>query len=103
MPEKRKSTNEPIEFVNVRVDDTMNGASAVVVCIFDDEPMCMLITVPVSSQASKNGSQKRSLSWTDGRPSFDGSSENVTAKQPLERRTTDFLWPPGADPTAGSW
>ena len=33
------------------------AASAEVDGIFDDEPMCMLITVPVSEQARKKGSQ----------------------------------------------
>ncbi len=60
----------------------MNGASGDVAGIRDDEPMCMHTTVPVSSQAWKNGSQWRSLSCTDGSPSGCGFSENVTAKQP---------------------
>ena len=36
---------------------TATGASADVAGIRDDEPMCMLIVVCVSSQAAKNGSQ----------------------------------------------
>jgi hypothetical protein len=42
---------------NVSVEPTAAGASAEVDGIFDDEPMCMLIVVPVSAQARKKGSQ----------------------------------------------
>ena len=42
---------------NVSVEPTAAGASVEVDGIFDDEPMCMLMTVLVSSQARKNGSQ----------------------------------------------
>ena len=56
-PENKKSTIEKVALVWVRVDPTAGGASAEVDGIFDDEPMCMLTTVPVSSQAAKNGSQ----------------------------------------------
>ena len=75
---------------NVSVELTMNGASGDVAGIRDDEPMCMHTTVPVSWQASKNGSQWRPLSCTDGRPSGCGFSENATAKQPWAalRRTS---------------
>ncbi len=68
----------------------MNGASGEVAGIRDDDPMCMHTTVPVSSQAWKNGSQWRPLSCTDGRPSGWGFSEKVTAKQPRAalRRTS---------------
>ena len=45
-------------FWNVSVELTMNGASGEVDGILDDDPMCMLTTVSVSSQAWKNGSQK---------------------------------------------
>ena len=41
----------------VSVEPTAGGASADVDGIFDDDPMCMLMTVPVSAQARKNGSQ----------------------------------------------
>ena len=53
--------------LNVSVEPTAGGASGDVDGIFDDEPMCMLTTVPVSSHASKNGSQY-AASWIDGRP-----------------------------------
>ena len=37
---------------------TASGASSDDVCgVFVPEPMCMQITVPVSAQAAKNGSQ----------------------------------------------
>ena len=39
--------------------ESINGAltQADVLGIFDDEPMCMLMTVSVSSHAARNGSQ----------------------------------------------
>jgi hypothetical protein len=43
--------------LNVSVEPTAAGASGDVEGIFDDDPMCMQITVPVSAQARKNGSQ----------------------------------------------
>ena len=50
----------------------------------------MQITVPVSSQAVKSGSQNRSRSWMEGRPRFDGSSVKATAWKPRAalRRTS---------------
>ena len=56
-PEKRKSTIEKVALVWVRVEPTAGGASAEVDGILEEEPMCMLTTVPVSAQAPKNGSQ----------------------------------------------
>ena len=56
-PENKKSTSEKVALVCVSVDPTAGGASAEVEGIFEDEPMCMLTTVPVSAQAAKNGSQ----------------------------------------------
>ena len=53
------------------------GASMAVITTWDDEPMCRQTTVPVSWQASRNGSQ-----WSLcqlGQPSFSGFSEKVTA------------------------
>ncbi len=34
-----------------------NGASMAVMTVSDDEPICRQITMPVSSQACRNGSQ----------------------------------------------
>src|SRR5262245_4255898 len=67
----------------------MNGASGDVDGIFDDDPMCMQSVVSVSWSSAKNGSQKRSWSWTDGSPSGYGFSVNATAWLPLSahRRT----------------
>ena len=56
-PDINQSTRLYAEFANVSVDPTAGGASADVEGIFDDDPMCMLMTVPVSSQAAKKGSQ----------------------------------------------
>src|SRR5918912_46563 len=81
-PESSQSTNEKHEFANVIVEPTAAGASFDVEGIFDEEPKCMLIVVPVSAQAAKNGSQYRSLSWIDGSPSRGGSSEKQTACTP---------------------
>ena len=67
----------------VSVLPTAAGASADVDGIFDDEPMCMQTTVPVSSHAARNGSHQPSLSCIDGKPRNAGISENVTARQPL--------------------
>ena len=45
-------------FWKVRIELTMNGESGDVDGIFDDDPMCMLITVSVSTHAWNIGSQK---------------------------------------------
>ena len=67
---------------------TATGASAEVAGIFDDEPMCMHTTVPVSSQAAKNGSQYPP--WMLGRPRCGGISLKHTARTPRAalRRTS---------------
>src|ERR1044072_6456324 len=74
----------------VSVELTIGGESGDVAGIFDEDPMCMLMTVSVSLHASKKGSQKRSLSCSDGKPSGDGFSENATAWLPNDahRRTS---------------
>ena len=53
-----------------------------------EEPMCMAMTVPVSSQARKKGSQWSV--WTEGRPRCGGISEKATARTPRAalRRTS---------------
>ena len=59
-PASRENSQSVIELMalpNVSVEPTAAGASAEVDGIFDDEPMCMLMTVPVSAQARKKGSQ----------------------------------------------
>ena len=50
--------------------------------------MCMLMTVPVSLHAAKNGSH--SPVWMLGSPSSEGLSEKATACDPLpaQRRTS---------------
>src|SRR4051812_38716620 len=75
-----QSTSEKHELANVSVDPTAAGASFDVDGICDDEPMCMLMTVPVSLHAAKNGSQ-----WsvcTLGRLSRGGISLKHTARTP---------------------
>src|SRR3954468_22230399 len=65
---------------NVSVEPTAGGASAEVDGIFEDEPMCMLTTVCVSAQASKNGSH--SPEWIEGNPRYGGISEKQVARTP---------------------
>src|SRR4249919_1333869 len=65
---------------NVRVEPTAGGASADVEGIFDDEPMCMFTTTPVSAQAAKNGSH--SPEWMEGSPRYGGISEKHVARTP---------------------
>src|ERR1700674_1881093 len=92
-PENRKSTNEKVGWVCVSVDPTAGGASAEVEGIFDDEPMCMLTTVPVSAQARKNGSQYPL--WMLGSPRWGGISLKHTARTPraaLRRTSAAALW-----------
>ena len=59
---------------------TDGGASGDAAGICDDEPMCMHTAVPVSAQASKNGSQWPE--WMVGRPRWTGSSLKATARTP---------------------
>ncbi len=56
-PEKRKSTIDSVALVWTRVEPTAGGASSDVEGIFEEDPMCMFTTVPVSAQAAKKGSQ----------------------------------------------
>ena len=84
---------------NDSVAATATGASADVAGIFDDEPMCMLTTVPVSAQAAKNGSQNPE--WMLGSPRWGGISEKVRRRGPLGRRCAGSRWPPVRRPTAG--
>src|SRR3954464_9096954 len=88
MPLISQSTSEKQELAKVRVDPTAAGASFDVDGICDDEPMCMLMTVPVSLHAAKNGSQ-----WsvcTLSRLSRGGISLKHTARTPRAalRRTS---------------
>src|SRR5215831_13034545 len=76
----RKSTIDDIALPNVSVEPTAGGASADVDGIFDDEPMCMLTTTPVSAQAAKNGSH--SPEWIDGSPRYGGISLKHVAVTP---------------------
>jgi hypothetical protein len=48
---------ENMAFPKANVALTEGGASGEAAGIFDEEPMCMAITVPVSAHAWKNGSQ----------------------------------------------
>src|SRR3954468_18369561 len=93
MPLISQPTREKQEWANVSVEPTAAGASFDVDGIFDDEPMCMLMTVPVSSHAAKNGSQWLSLSCTLGRPSRGGISLKQTARTPRAalRRTSSAI------------
>src|SRR3954454_22898215 len=80
MPLISQSTSEKQELAKVSVEPTAAGASFDVDGICDDEPMCMLITVPVSLHAARNGSQ-----WsvcTLGRDRRGGISLKQTARTP---------------------
>src|SRR5574341_1436678 len=77
-PENKKSDNELIALPNDSVTATAVGASGDVAGIFDDEPMCMHTTVPVSAQAAKNGSH--SPVWMLGSPRWCGISLKHTAR-----------------------
>src|SRR5579883_2094047 len=59
------------------IDVIMYGASGEVVGILFEEPMCILILLPVSSQARKNGSH--APEYTEGRPKSCGFSQKDTA------------------------
>src|SRR4051812_24096191 len=87
-PEKRKSVSDAIALLKLRLAATATGASPDVAGIFDDDPMCMHTTVPVSWQAAKNGSH--APEWIDGRPRCGGISLKQTAWQPRPalRRTS---------------
>src|SRR2546426_11701187 len=89
-PDISQSTSEKQALANVMVEPTAGGASADVDGIFDDEPMCMQMTVSVSSQAAKNGRQKLSASCTEGNPRNGGISLKHTACTPRAalRRTS---------------
>src|SRR3954454_2598554 len=78
-PDISQSVSDIAAFMYVSVDPTAAGASGDVDGIFDDDPMCMLMTVSVSSHARRNGSQYPSESWIDLKPRNGGISENVTA------------------------
>src|SRR3712207_9022691 len=62
-----RSDSDAIALLNVRVEPTAAGASGDVDGIFDDEPMCMLITVPVSAQAATNGDREEHTSELQSR------------------------------------
>ncbi len=57
MPLNNQSDSDAIELLKLNVAATATGASGDVAGIRDDDPMCMLIVVRVSSHAAKNGSQ----------------------------------------------
>src|SRR5438094_4810766 len=69
-PDIRKSISDDMALPNASVALTDGGASGDAAGIFDDEPMCMATTVPVSAQAAKNGSH--CPLWIVGRPRWYG-------------------------------
>ena len=72
LPLISQSTIEKQQLAKVIVEPTAGGASAEVDGIFEDEPMCMAMTVPVSSQARRKGSH--SSVWMEGSPRCGGIS-----------------------------
>ena len=69
---------------------TAAGASGEVDGILEPDPMCMLMVVFVSLQASRNGYQCLLASWIDGSPRLGGISLKHTACTPRSafRRTS---------------
>ena len=67
---------------------TSGGASSLVLLKVEDEPICMLTTVSVSSHAAHSGSQASLC--TLGRPRAAGFSEKAMACDPCaaQRRTS---------------
>ncbi len=88
MPENSQSLIDAMALLKLSVAATPVGASGEVAGMRDDDPMCMLIVVCVSSQAAKNGSQ--SPEWIDGSPRWGGISLKHTAWTPRSalRRTS---------------
>src|SRR3977135_1129010 len=76
-PDIRKSMSDDMALPNANVALTDGGASGDAGGIFDDEPMCIATTVPVSAHAAKNGSQEPL--WIVGRPRWEGNSLKHTA------------------------
>lgn len=83
-----QSTIEKQQLAKVMVEPTAGGASADVDGILLLDPMCMAMTVPVSSQAARKGSH--SSVWMEGSPRWGGISEKATARTPRAalRRTS---------------
>src|SRR3954468_12265254 len=88
LPENNQSLIDAIALLKLNVAATAVGASPDVAGIRDDEPMCMLTTVPVSSHTAKNGSQWPE--WMLGGPRCGGISLKHTAWHPRSalRRTS---------------
>src|SRR5580704_5546084 len=81
-PENNQSASPCSPNSWVSAEETAGGASGEVDGIFEPDPLCMQITVPVSSQARTNGSQWRASEWIEGRPSSGGCSDKHTARTP---------------------
>ena len=87
-------------FSKVRATTRSWGRSGDVVGSTDDEPMCMLITVSVSAQAAKNGSQYAAV---DARqPELEGLSEKATACDAHAGAAADLRGRQLRRPTAGT-
>src|ERR671918_2297483 len=66
LPENSQSLIDAMALLKLSVAATALGASGEVAGMRDDDPMCMLIVVFVSSQAAMNGSH--SPEWIEGSP-----------------------------------
>ncbi len=71
-PESSQSDIDICALIDVSAAATPCGASALVVVIFEPEPMCMQITTRVSSHAANSGSHQWSARWIDGSPRLVG-------------------------------
>ena len=85
---KTQSHTEPCALWALSDMDTARGASAEVVGIDEEDPMCMEIVVSVSSQAAQSASQ--SPVYSEEKPSLAGFSLKAMAWLPLaaQRRTS---------------
>src|SRR6185437_8979508 len=87
-------------FTGKTVGNSSNGGSGEGSGAHDDEPVCRHTTVPVSSQAAKNGSQ-RPLKM-DGSCSWAGNSGKLTALKPRAALARTSAAPTSTSTSQGS-
>src|SRR4051794_17088004 len=75
--ENTQSQSDPAALCELSDIVVASGASALVVGIVEDEPMCMDTVVSVSMHACHSTSH--APLYSDGNPSLDGFSENASA------------------------
>lgn len=80
IPDQSQSAQANIALAGMRVVMASMGVSGDGTGDQEDAPVCRQTTVPVSSQAAKNGSQ--CWEWIDGSRSLVGNSGKTTALKP---------------------